>query len=41
VLDDPSVRLKHYLDVLARELDRPMAAPRVASKAICSCCCSD
>ena len=41
VLDDPSVRLKHYLDVLGREMRRPMTAPRIASEAICSCGCTD
>ncbi len=42
VLDDPGVRLKHYLDVLARELDHsaPSAAPAASTAdAFCGCGC--
>ena len=51
VLDDASNRLKHYLEVLARELNRPVdAIPALAAAAAaasaeqrvaCACSCSD
>jgi dolichol-phosphate mannosyltransferase len=40
VLDETAIRLKHYLDVLARELDRPLPAQAQAAKhALCGCGC--
>ena len=42
VLDETAIRLKHYLDVLAREIDRPMPDPAKASEAeqsMCGCGC--
>ena len=40
ILDETAIRLKHYLDVLARELDRPLPAqPQAAKHALCGCGC--
>jgi hypothetical protein len=42
VLDETAIRLKHYLDVLAREIDRSMPDPAKASAAdwaMCGCGC--
>jgi len=42
VLDETAIRLKHYMEVLAREVDRPVAKiepPTLAGHRACACGC--